>query len=755
MSDQIIKDHRETIGASGTVTIMTYLQSDNLPKGAMSLVEAMCRGSDDELSQQYESPAMAWGKEQEQHAIAAIAEELGCEIEFAGDDQKRLYAGYEYANFISALADAHGKFSDGSIITIEAKCLNTDKHDYIIQAVGDDIEALKREDFAKYCQVQTQNICAEVYYEKPVSSIIVFYDPRSTIKQLHYLIVVDADDQSTIDHEFRAKLKQRAMLAKQLYDSIKAEPDRAPVIFDGELPETKLVKTASFEVTAELLQQGVEEIARKVAESVGVEIVDLSIENDKVTKYTLKGGEVFNCEVKEGREQSEALEKKIKKVISLVKKANAPLRESALAEHRKYTATDRLIESLIMPIVNHVGSKRAEWLAEQKRIQDEAIAAEAEKQRLADEQAEKVRQAILVKMQVFTALPVDNITHEAIEAKREEIKGVVIDAMFGEFEQQAIEAKEHALEYLLNAEAKLVSAEEQARLDRFNEFKAKCEALSDPMHSAEYLESQLIRLATFAVPSDEHEFFVYELIGATQKALHNVLIPAAKKRAIDLAEKLKAEEAKVPSFVEQVAKYTHDALESSRLSTAVEENHVVDPTEMVKPQQTAEIVPINTGVIAESEFVEVKKQDTVISKMETTKPVIHESLLETTEHNPYYDLFAILECEYGLPMLDDQLNGIAEAAKQIIKIDNEIITRCEYEQLLRKATHNDNIIAMYAAMNPELHKQVVELAGQIDDFIQSEQQSSFLTRLFNLRTKSGQELKQAFITVAKSLRAAA
>jgi uncharacterized protein YutE (UPF0331/DUF86 family) len=122
------------------------------------------------------------------------------------------------------------------------------------------------------------------------------------------------------------------------------------------------------------------------------------------------------------------------------------------------------------------------------------------------------------------------------------------------------------------------------------------------------------------------------------------LIPAAKQRAIDLAEQLKAEAEQEP-----------------------------------KSPATAEIVPINTGVIAESEFVEVKKPTSL----------------------------------------------------------------------------NDNIIAMYAALNPELHKQVVELAGQIDDFIQSEQQSSFLTRLFNLRTKSGQELKQAFITVAKSLKVAA
>lgn len=547
MPENINKAHRLTIGASQVSKIMSYLQYDNLPNGAVSLVETMCSGSDEDLENAYElnTPAIHWGRDHEVEAAELIAAEFEAEAGFYGDKQLRLFAGHEYSNIVSALCDAHLILPDGSIVIAEIKCLDTKNHDYIIAAVGDSAEALKREDWAKYCQVHTQNICAEVYYEKPVSSIIVFYDPRSTAIQLHYVIVVDAGDTETIDHEFRSKLKQRAMLARNLYDSIKAEPDRAAVIYDGVMPETKLVKAAGFGVTEELLQQGIEIIARKAAESVGVEVVDLVIENDKVLSYHLKGGEVFDCETQAGRAYSENLEKSIKKIIPLVKKLNAPLREAALAEHRKYTKTDRLIEALIMPIVNHVGAKRAEWNTEQKRIQDEILATEAEKKRLAEEKVEQVRQAILAKIEIFTVSAHDVSSLELIAAKRLHIESVVIDIMFGDLEQQATEEKAYALDYLLRKESELKLAIEEAekttRLNIFNGFKLKCEALHDDTHSFEYLESQLARLRAFDSPTDEYEELANDLQRLTIGNLIESLIPAAKQRAIDLAEKLKAE----------------------------------------------------------------------------------------------------------------------------------------------------------------------------------------------------------------------
>jgi len=702
-TENINQAHRETIGASQTHRIMSYLQHDNLPKGAVSLIEVMCRGTDEDLENAYElnTTAVRWGRDHEVEAVELIAAEFGAEIQFYGENQLRLNAGFEYSNIISALCDAHLIMADGSIIIPEIKCLDTKNHDYIIAAVGDSAEALKREDWAKYCQVHTQNICAETYYEKSVSSIIVFYDPRSTVKKLHYIVVVDADDYMTIDVEFRNKLKQRAKLARNLYDSIKAEPDRAPVIYDGVMPETKLVKASNdFILTPALLETGCEEIARKVAESVGVEIVDLVIENDKVVSYHLKGGEVFDCEVKEGRELSEKMEKRIKKIIPLVKKANAPLREKALSEHRKYTKTDRLIESLITPIVGHIGSKRAEWESEQRRIQDEILATEAEKKRLADEQAEQVKMAILAKIETFTVLPQDVSSLELIAAKRLQVESVVVDVMFGEFHQQAVLAKDNALAALDNAELSIKQAIEEAakqtRLDKLNEFRNKCKALHDDTHSVEYLTQQRFKLFN-VVPSTEayHEHYdaVCECRLGTLDALDKVLITAAKQRAIDLAEKLKDE-------AEQ--KKINNSMELNQSDIRIDRYSADNQSDFyTKKTTTVRATHLPTGTIAECNS-EKSEWSNAEKAVESLKEIVGYSTEQT--------------------YIDDKVNRVL----------------------------NNDIIAMYEAMNPVLHAKVIEAAGKAVDFQKTPQnsRSSFLHNLFD-NDKQGKALRAAFCLIIK------
>lgn len=684
MSENINQAHRLSIGASQTHKIMSYLQHDNLPNGAVSLISTMCRGTDEDLDNAYElnTPAIQWGRDHEVEAVELIAAEFEAEAVFYGENQLRLNAGFEYSNIISALCDAHLIMKDGSIVIPEIKALDTKNHDYIIAAVGDSAEALKREDWAKYCQVHTQNICAEMYYEKPVSSIIVFYDPRSTAIKLHYVIVVDANEPETIDREFREKLQQRAKLARNLYDSIKAEPERAAVIYDGVMPETKVVTSPTgFVLTPAILEMGCEEIARKVAESVGVEIVSLTIANDKDVDIHLKGGEVYDCEVKEGRELSKAREKEIKKIIPLVKKANAPLREAALAEHRKYTKTDRLIEALIMPIVNHVGAKRAEWETEQKRIQDEILAAEAEKKRLSDEKAEQVRQAILAKIETFTVSPQDASSLESIAAKRVQVENVVIDVMFCEFEQQAIYAKETALVLLDAAEYDLKiaaeEAEKQARLDAFNTFKAKCEALSDDTHSFEYLQSQLAKLTVATLPDDEYLVAASDLRIDVITMLNGSLIPAAKQRAVDLAEKLKAESAELAA------------------------KEVKDSDASIKNRGVVSIIP--------NEFV-IPDHLKDVSKSETA---------------------GVIEQVY----IDDHANDVPN--------NHASIHQCE-------RVINENIIAMYAALNPILHAKVIEAAGKVMEFQNTPQnsRSSFLHNLFDA-DKQGKALRAAFCLIIK------
>jgi len=184
----IAEDHKYTIGASQAHRICTYPQSETLPTGAINFIEDMVRLPSEKFAERYESPSMKWGIEQEPNAIARLEQEFDCKAQFTGDEQARLYAGEEYP-LLSALPDGL-IFIDDEIIIIEIKCLDTTNHDAIINAVGDDCKTLKLFDFAKWVQCQVQMICVEQsYQQKNITSILAFYDPRSRLTDLHYLVV--------------------------------------------------------------------------------------------------------------------------------------------------------------------------------------------------------------------------------------------------------------------------------------------------------------------------------------------------------------------------------------------------------------------------------------------------------------------------------------------------------------------------------------------------------------------------------------
>ena len=620
---EINQAHRLTIGASQVHKIMAYLQHDSLSNGAVSLIETMCRGSDKDIANTYElnTSAMQWGIDHEVEAVELIAAEFGAEAVFYGDNQLRLMAGHEYSNIISALCDAHLIMSDGSIVIPEIKCLDTKNHDYIVSVVGDDAGALAREDWTKYCQVQAQNICAERYYEKPVSSIIVFYDPRSALKKLHYVIVVDADDATTIDCEFRKKLKQRAMLARNLYDSINAEPDQSAVVFDGVMQETKLVIAPTDIVTAELLELGLDAVVTTVAENFGIKIIG----------GALVGGEVFNCQTQEGRDLAKKFKNQITKIRGTAEKLVDPFYRERYEKYQDAMKIKQGITRGINAIRDHGLQTFNEWEAEQERIQQEVLAAEAEKQRVIAEQAEQVRNAILAKIETFTVSPQDVSSLELIAAKRLQVESVVVDVMFGEFEQQAKEAQIGVLLDLNNAGFELKKtieeAEKQVRLDAFNVFKAKCDALSDPMHSVEYLESQRFKLFSVTPVESvygEYIVMVTALQTETVSSLDSVLITSAKQRAIDLAEKLKAEASKkeaeiaVPVIIDVIgspAPVTTEAIAHENIGYAT------DPTP----------IPDNVTIVVDRSF-----EHDIIAMYATLNPVLHAKVVEAAGKTSEY-----------------------------------------------------------------------------------------------------------------------
>jgi hypothetical protein len=90
---------------------------------------------------------------------------------------------------------------------------------------------------------------------------------------------------------------------------------------------------------------------------------------------------------------------------------------------------------------------------------------------------------------------------------------------------------------------------------------------------------------------------------------------------------------------------------------------------------------------SELHLVELKGATcTVTVRQATPDLVIHESLLEKSEHNRFPDLFDILESEYGVVLGDKERDAIESVATQVIELENVIVPRAEYERLLLLTT---------------------------------------------------------------------
>lgn len=616
MSTEIALAHKETIGASQAHRLMTYLQSETLPNGAMNYIQDMARCDDDTFKERYESESSKWGIENEKHAIERIQQELGCLVDDCNENQVRIYAGPEYLNFVSALPDGIIVF-DGQIITVEVKCLDTQNHDYIISAVGDSSEALKREAYEKWGQVQVQNLCAENEFQQAVTSIICFFDPRSTLIDFHYVIVEPC-------HEFREKFRWRVKMAKHLYDSIKNESPSAPVVFDAELPKTKLVKKSEndFEITPDLLQLGLDDLVSKAAEHFGVSIKD----------GHFVGGDVFNCETQEGRDLAKKAKNKVTKIRTAVLKLNQPMTKELFAKYKKSLKIDQGIEEKLNGLRDHLIAPLTEWELEQERIQQAQIDAENEKKRLQEEAAEKVRQAILEKMESLKVYPCDFESLESIAEKLTLIKSISIDAMFGEFEDEARQLKENSFDFLNGCEEGIIQRkkelEEQERINTFNAFKAKCDALRDPLHSVQYLESQLSKLEKLERSETFTENYVLVKNNTIEK-LKAELIPAAKQRAIDYADEQNKKQAE-----ERKKKEANDRLEEfNRLEREKESKRLNDWDAAIVENELFDIKN-STDISEPGNFsVDVFR---IIEIYAAMNPVLHQRVIDTVKAVPGY-----------------------------------------------------------------------------------------------------------------------
>lgn len=101
------------------------------------------------------------------------------------------------------------------------------------------------------------------------------------------------------------------------------------------------------------------------------------------------------------------------------------------------------------------------------------------------------------------------------------------------------------------------------------------------------------------------------------------------------------------------------------------ENDRAELAAKTKQLEELSIKPIDTSL----HLVELKGATCTVSVRQGSPIFIHESLLEKSKEN-------ITRVEYDIKLNNDELDGIAIAAKQIIEIDNVIIPRAEYDRLL-------------------------------------------------------------------------
>lgn len=519
--------HKKRISASNAYRMMTALDHDTLPSGARSYISDMFNLSPDDFAERYVSRAMQWGIDNEPAAIAALEDVFDVQIEYAGEHQERLYAGEDYFNFVSALPDGLMMFGE-LICTIETKCLNQENHDFAVNFIVDS-ETLKQYDFEKYCQVQTQNLCAEAYYNQPVKSLIAFYDPRHALS-LHY-IEVDADN------NWRETFKERVMLAKQLYDSISTENPNAAVLYDNPMPPVKVVTAAHDMVITEdmidSLLDNPEDFVKKAHDFFNVRVV-----ND----HFIGGDLHFDCSTKKGRDEAIKFRTKVKKVRTTAIKISKELVNAYTKKVKQEQTFRKYIEIEMKALEDYLCQSLNEWEAEQARIEREAIEAKRrEDEELRQREAKRIA---TLRDKINEIYPVNFDTLEEIEAEKNRIESIVIDALYQEYEKEAERVKTDSLASLANLAVKKKNAIIERHQNNLDALKDRYQTYDSTEWSVVGLEQKLAEAKQFNPQEVDFGKNLANAIAARDNIithLENDLIPSLKAKEQALAEKRAAE----------------------------------------------------------------------------------------------------------------------------------------------------------------------------------------------------------------------
>ena len=224
VKNDLAERHSTTVSASNAHKIMTKLDLIGvLPDTGKRYIESMVKACNAYFkSEQVTTKAIAHGIDNELPAIVVLEKTMGIKLIHIGQEQKRFF----YNDFVSALPDGIDEFNQ----PFDIKCLNTDNH---IIACGWTEKELMDNDWAKYCQSQTQMLCtgADIGF-------MVFYDPRHNQK-LHIVEI----KKST---KWQKQFLNRVELAKAYYfELLNSEPSKelAPIVI---APNSELVKECLF-----------------------------------------------------------------------------------------------------------------------------------------------------------------------------------------------------------------------------------------------------------------------------------------------------------------------------------------------------------------------------------------------------------------------------------------------------------------------------------------------------------------------------
>jgi hypothetical protein len=285
------------------------------------------------------------------------------------------------------------------VAVVEVKCLTTDNHSKALYNIDSD-DDLRQCEWAKYCQIQTQMLCAGVS-----SGMFVFYDPRHDTP-LHTVQVF-------ADKDWKAAFLNRVELAPAYFKTVKAEDDSKEAFVESDTPAPEIANLPRVQIDLDdvaLYHQTPEALVAKIQQQAGNFVFDMSISKGrdacrshaaniircitpaisasksiaadakKVIEADLYFRKVFEKGVREIADHTrrplsewEAEQDKIDALVKAEREASAR-EQAAIEQERQRQERERAAAEAEQQRVDAVAAKKAAGVAHQKRVNNDIAA---------------------------------------------------------------------------------------------------------------------------------------------------------------------------------------------------------------------------------------------------------------------------------------------------------------------------------------------------------------------------------------------